>query len=66
MLRLRPGQRKIISDHVPELANFAAGSFLFGQVLTDRPYSIAVALIGLIIWAALTGVALLFAKDERP
>lgn len=64
MIRFGPGQRRVFAEHVPELANFAAGSFIFGQVLTDRPYSIVVAVIGVAAWLALTGVALFFAKGD--
>ena len=65
MLRLRWEQRKLLADHVPELANFAAGSLTFGQFLSDRPYSPGVAGLGFAIYAVLMGLALRLAKEER-
>jgi hypothetical protein len=65
MLRLTSGQRRVLVENVPELANFAAGSLLFGQFLSERPYSLALALAGIVAWAALTGIALFFAAGER-
>jgi predicted RND superfamily exporter protein len=47
------------------LANFAAGSLLFGQFLSERPYSPAVALIGLATWIVLFGAAFFFAAGEE-
>ena len=64
MVRLTRGHRRLVANHLPELANFAAGSFLFGQVLTDRPYSPLIALIGIVSWAVLFAVAMFFARGE--
>lgn len=65
MLGLRPGQRTLMADHVPELANFAAGSLLFGQLLSEEPYSLKVALVGFVSYAVLMGLALFFATGEQ-
>ena len=65
MLRLRPDQRRLFADHLPELANFAAGSLLFGQFLTERPWSLAAGLVGVVSYAVLMGIALFFAEGER-
>jgi hypothetical protein len=64
MLRLKLEQRRLAATHLPELANFAAGSFWFGQVLTGRPYSVAVALFGFVFWALIFGSALFLAKED--
>ena len=64
MVRLRPGQRRLVVANVPALGNVAAGSLLFGQFLSDRPYSPALAVIGLATWAVLFGIALFFAAQE--
>ncbi len=54
----------MFAEHVPELANFAAGSFVFGQVLADRPYSIVVAMTGVVTWLALMGLAALLTTGD--
>ena len=64
MVRLTREQRRLAAAHLPELANFAAGSFLFGQVLTERPYSLAVAFIGFVVWCGIFGTAVFPAKEE--
>ena len=65
MRRLRPEQTSLFADHLPELANFAAGSLLFGQFLAERPYSLRLMLVGLVSYAALMGIALFFAGRQR-
>jgi hypothetical protein len=50
--------------HIPPLANLAAGSLLFGQFLSDRPYSLIVASIGVGTWVVLFGTALFFAAGS--
>jgi len=64
MVRLRPGQRRLLVAHLPGLANVAAGSLLFGQFLSARPYSPGIALLGLVTWIVLFGVAFFFAAGE--
>lgn len=65
MVRLRPEQRRLFATHLPELANFAAGSLLFGQFLTERPYAVNVALLGVASYLVLMALALLSARGER-
>jgi len=55
----------LFADHVPELANFAAGTLLFGQFLTERPWSLTASLVGIVSYAVLMGIALFFAEGER-
>jgi len=64
MLRLRRGQRRVLIDRCPELANFVAASLFFGQFLTDRPFSWTVAISSLAVWGALLGLALYLAAKE--
>jgi hypothetical protein len=63
MIRLKPAHRRVLVAHVPELANIAIGSFLFGQFLTDRPYSVVLAIVGVATWFALIGFTFLVAND---
>ena len=64
MLRLKPAQRRVLVAHLPELANVAAGLLLFGQFLSDRPYSIALAIVGVVAWSILIGAVFLLAAGE--
>jgi mRNA interferase MazF len=42
--------------------NLAAAALIFGQFLSERPFSKAVALLGLIIWLVLIGCAVITAR----
>lgn len=64
MLRLKPAQRRVLVAHLPELANVGAGSLLFGQFLSERPYSIALAVLGVVAWWILIGAVFLLAAGE--
>jgi hypothetical protein len=66
MLRLKPVQRRVLVTHLPELANVAAGSLLFGQFLIERPYSVILAAIGVAVWAILIAWVFVLAAGERP
>jgi hypothetical protein len=61
MVRLTSAQRRLLVAHIPPLANLAAGSLLFGQFLSDRPYSLGIAALGFATWVVLFGIAFAFA-----
>ena len=63
MIRLKLAHRRILVAHVPELANIAVGSLLFGQFLTDRPYSPVLAVLGIALWFALIAFTFRMAND---
>lgn len=65
MLRLKRAQQRVLVAHLPELANLAIGSLLFGQFLSDRPYSFALAFVGIAAWFGLMGIVVIFANGER-
>ena len=64
MLRLTSARRRVLVTHLPELANIAAGSLLFGQFLADRTYSVGLAVLGVAAWFGLMGIVFLFADGE--
>jgi predicted acyltransferase len=66
MVGLKPVQRRVLVAHLPELANVAAGSLLFGQFLSERPYSVSLALLGVGVWVVLIGYVCALAAGERP
>jgi hypothetical protein len=60
MLRLKPRQRAVLVEKVPDLANIGAGVLVFGQFVTE-PTSVWLALGGVVLWAILIGLTLLVA-----
>jgi hypothetical protein len=50
MIELDARQRKLVADKLFDAANVAAGAMVFGQFVTDGPFSTAVAIVGLAIW----------------
>ncbi len=65
MLRLKLGQRRVLVERFPELANFAVGSLLFGQLLSDRGFSLGLAVSGLAVWLVLFGVTFFLIREEE-
>lgn len=54
----------MVIEKVPDLANLTFGSMVVGQFLTDRPFSLRLALIGFGVWAVLAIFAPKVAGDE--
>ena len=65
MLKLKRGQRAVLVDKAPDIANLAVGALVFGQFLGDRPFSWRLLLAGSGIWILAVGVVLLLAGSER-
>ena len=65
MLRLKPRQREVLIEKVPDAANLAAGSMFFGQFLTDRPFSVVLGLTGITAWVAFWVFTLLLAEEGQ-
>lgn len=66
MLRLSAQHRRVLIETVPDLANFGAGSLIFGQFLSDRPFCAATALAGVVVWMAMIALVCFLATGERP
>ena len=64
MLRLKPRQRELFVDKMPDVANVAAASMFFGQFVSGRPFSVWLGLGGLAAWVLFWGLAFLFAGEE--
>ncbi len=55
----------MLVERVPELANIGIGALWFGQLLNERKFSWAWALVGLAFWVALiAGTFRLLAEDQ--
>jgi hypothetical protein len=63
MLRLTPRRRAMLIEKVPDLANLIFASTFLGQFLMDRPFSVGLAIAGLIGWGGF--VALAFAVADE-
>lgn len=53
MVRLTRKQRQLLVDKLLDAANLALGAMVFGQFLSDRSFSLALALTGFITWVTL-------------
>ena len=65
MLRLKPRQRELLADKLPDLANVSAGLFVLGQFVGQQPLSPLLLVTGLVMWAVLI-VAALSVTGGRP
>ena len=66
MLRLSAGGRTLLAEKVSDVANVAAGAMVFGQFLSDRPFSIWLMGLGWIIWVFLVGCAVAITEGKTP
>jgi hypothetical protein len=48
MVELKRAQREMLSEKLSDAGNLAAGALVFGQSLAERPFSIVMALFGLL------------------
>ena len=64
MLRLKPKQRAVIVEKLPDLANIIAGVFVVGQFVGSEPASVWLVTAGVAVWTGLAGVTLLIAGEE--
>ena len=66
MLELKRGQRAVLVEKVPDVANLAVGALVFEQVLSERPFSWWLVLAGTGMWILLVGLIVVLAELERP
>ena len=64
MVGLTGEQRRMFIDKLPDAANLALGALVFGQFLNDRPFSVALAILGATTWAALLGTAFALGREK--
>ena len=58
-------QRALVADKVFDAGNVAAGGMLFGQFLAQRPFSIVLAIAGLVFWIGCFVVSVRLEGDGR-
>jgi len=66
MLRLNPRQRDVLIEKMPDVANLAAGRRFSVNSLTERPFSVALAVAGVAGWIACWTFTLVLAgRNDR-
>jgi len=65
MLRLRPRQRTVLLEKLPDVANLGVGALLFGQFVSNQPFSLRLALSGGVIWMAFMAITLSIAREDE-
>lgn len=64
MLRLKPSQRAVIVEKLPDLANLFIGVLVLGQFVGEEPVSVWRMVAGPSFWVGLAGTTLLIAGGE--
>ena len=50
MVGLTPDQRALVADKLGDIGNLAAAGLVIAQFVSDRPFSLRVALSGVLVW----------------
>ncbi len=66
MLRLKSQQRTVLLEKLPDVANLGIGALLFGQFVSNQPFSPWLGLSGFAIWIGFMAVTLLIAGKDEP
>ena len=61
MLRLKSKQRAVLVAMLPELANLGVAGLVFGQVISDRPFSWSLVALGGALWLLFVSIAIYIA-----
>ena len=65
MLRLRPRQRTMLLEKLLDVANLGVGALLFGQFVSNQPFSLRLALSGCVIWMAFMAITRSIAREDE-
>ena len=65
MVELHGAQRALLADKLLDVGNVAAGAMVFGQFLSDRPFSAWLAAMGFVVWGGLLMFGTLLAGRTR-
>jgi hypothetical protein len=65
MLRLNRKQREVLLDKLPDVANLVTASRFLGQFLADRPFSLALAVFGIVSASARWLAVMVLANDMK-
>ena len=64
MLRLGERQRGVWIDTLSQAANVALAGLLFGQFVSERPFSLRLAFTGIVMWAVLLAWTTFLARER--
>lgn len=62
--KLKPGQRAMFVDKLPDAANLAIGALVFGQFLSAEP-STLLAVVGMALWCVFIAWAAVLAGEDE-
>ena len=65
MLRLKREQRALVADKVGDLANLAAAGLVFAQFVSNQPFSLWMALGGVVAWLVVMVGAIVAKGSQR-
>jgi len=65
MVRLKPRQRAVLLEKLPDVANLGIGALLFGQFVANQTFSAWSAIAGFAIWIGFMGISLWIAGDDQ-
>lgn len=65
MLDLNRQQRSVLADKLADTGNLAVAGMVFGQTLSGEPFSLRLAVAGLVIWMGFLAFSLVLCwRDE--
>ena len=64
-LTLRPRQRSVLLEKLPDVANLGIGALLFGQFVGSQPFSPRLALSGFALWIVVMTITLSIAGEDQ-
>ena len=65
MVGLTPEQRALVADKLGDVGNLAAAGLVFAQFVSDRPFSLGVALSGVFVWLVVIASAVAVKGHRR-
>ena len=66
MLRWKPSQRAVLVTMLREVANLGLAGLVFGQAISDRPFSWPLVGIGLAVWLVFASAAMWLGGVDEP
>jgi hypothetical protein len=65
MLELDRQQRTLLAETARDIGNVGGGAMMFGSFLSDRPFSLATAIVGFLIWAGMVTFAISLVRPRK-
>jgi hypothetical protein len=65
MLRWKPRQRAVLVTVLREVANLGMAGLVFGQVISDRPFSWPLIVLGVALWVTLGSLTIWLAGVDE-